>query len=144
MSRNAFSGLSPKIFHYCVYKAHMDFSMPQQHSHRPTSRPRHLAYRVRGRQIPKPSIQGRHRGLALHNLQVPAVLVVLSGCVVAREKPLCALAQFATSLSLLFPSIMLFAGFLRRILGKALQFLAGVLQKYQKSKMDKLITTFYF
>ncbi len=31
-------------------------------------------------------------GLALHNSQIPAVLVVLSGCVVAREKPLCALA----------------------------------------------------
>jgi hypothetical protein len=48
-------------------------------------------------------------GLALHNLKVPAVPVVLHGCVVAQENPQALLHQVATSLFFYFLAAMLLA-----------------------------------
>jgi hypothetical protein len=42
-------------------------------------------------------------GLPRQNPQVPAVPLVLSGCVVAMKSPHASLLQFATSLSFRFP-----------------------------------------
>jgi hypothetical protein len=51
-------------------------------------------------------------GLALHNLKVAAVPVVLYGCVVAMKNPQVPFLHIATSFSLSFPAVMLFAGLL--------------------------------
>jgi hypothetical protein len=47
------------------------------------TRPRHLTYRVSGRQPVEPSTREMQWGLALHNSKAPAVPEVLTGCVVA-------------------------------------------------------------
>jgi hypothetical protein len=61
-------------------------------------------------------------GLALHNSKVPAVPVVLYGCVVAQENPHVLLLQVATFLP--FPSLSLLScrlpDFYGKILGKVL------------------------
>jgi hypothetical protein len=58
-------------------------------------------------------------GLALHNSKVPAVPVVLYGCVVAQENPHALLFQAATSLSFRFLVVMPFAGFSGIIIGES-------------------------
>ena len=77
------TGLSLKTFCWCVYRALGGFSMPQQYAHTQASRPGHLTYPARGRQLPETSIKGMQWGLALQNSKAPAVPQVLCGCVVA-------------------------------------------------------------
>ena len=50
-------------------------------------------------------------GLALHNAKEPAMPEVLTGCVLAREKPPVLLFQAATFLPFRFLVVMPFAGF---------------------------------
>ena len=57
------TGLSLKTFCWCVYRALGGFSMPQQYAHTQASRPRHLTYSARGRQLPETSTQGMQWGL---------------------------------------------------------------------------------
>jgi hypothetical protein len=58
-------------------------------------------------------------GLALHNSKVPAVPVVLYGCVVAQENPQVLLLEVAASLSFPFLDVKPFAGFLWGIFGES-------------------------
>jgi hypothetical protein len=51
-------------------------------------------------------------GLALHNSKVPAVPLVLRGCVVAMKYPHALVPQYATSHSFSSLAVMLFAEFL--------------------------------
>jgi hypothetical protein len=78
----------------------------------------HLAYRAAGRQLVETSTRGMPWGLSLHNLKVVAVPVVLYGCVVAMKNPQVPFLHIATSFSLSFPAVMLFAGLLWGILGE--------------------------
>ncbi len=66
--------------------------MPQQYSHRLHHDPGTLRIGYAAGRFQSLRYREGTGDLALHNPQVPAVLVVLNGCVVAREKPLCAVA----------------------------------------------------
>jgi hypothetical protein len=78
-----FSGLSPKSFIVAGFVGHLGVFYATTIGLWLLSRPRNLAYRASGRQLAAPSTRGIPWGLALHNLKVPAVPVVLYGCVVA-------------------------------------------------------------
>ena len=75
----------PQKYFVAVYKrAQGGFSMPQQYAHTQVSRPRHLSYPERGRQLVEASTKEMQWGLlALQNSKAPAVPLALYGCVVA-------------------------------------------------------------
>jgi hypothetical protein len=58
-------------------------------------------------------------GLPRQNPQVPAVPLMLGGCVVAMKNPHALLLQVATSLFFPFLAVMLFAEFLWGIFGES-------------------------